>query len=163
VIVSLLVAVDEASGIGKDGRLPWRQSDDLRRFKALSLGHHILMGRKTWESINRLLPGRTTIVITRQSGYLVHGALVASSLEAALEMAAAGGESEAFVIGGGQIFALALPLAQRIYLTVIHATLDCDTFFPPLDLSEWTQSERSDHPADERNQFPYTFITLDRK
>ncbi len=162
-IVSLLAAVDEANGIGKDGRLPWRQSDDLRRFKSLSLGHHIVMGRKTWESINRLLPGRTTIVITRQVGYLIPGALVASSLEGALDMAAAGGDSEVFVIGGGQIFALALPLAQRIYLTVIHARLDCDTFFPALDMSAWRESERSDHAADERNQFPYTFLTLDRK
>jgi dihydrofolate reductase len=162
-IISLLVAMDEANGIGKDGRLPWRQSDDLRRFKALSMGHHILMGRKTWDSIDRLLPGRMTIVITHQAGYQAQGALVAGSLEAGLDIAAERGESEAFIIGGGQIFKLALPLAHRIYLTLIHARTDCDTYFPALDTSGWSERDRSDHPADERNQFPYTFLVLDRK
>jgi dihydrofolate reductase len=162
VIVSLLVAMDEQRGIGKDGRLPWRQSADLQRFKALTMGHYILMGRWTWESIDRPLPGRTSIVITHQVGYRVAGALIASSMEAALQLAEGRGETEAFVIGGGQIFPLALPFAQRIYLTLIRTVVDCDVYFPEVDFSGWVERQRSDFPADERNQYPYTFLTLEK-
>ena len=162
-IVSLLVAMDEGRGIGKEGKIPWRLSADLRRFKALTMGHHILMGRKTYESIGRPLPGRTSIVITRNPDYQAEGCLVALSLEEALRLAEAGDEDEAFVIGGGEIFALALPLANRIYLTRVHTRKECDVFFPTIDLSEWTELERVEQSVNEKNQFPFTYLALERK
>jgi len=163
VIISLLVAVDEAGGIGKMGKLPWHLSADLKRFKSLTWGHHMIMGRKTYESIGRALPGRTSIIITHKTDYQAPGCQVASSLAAALKMAEERGEQEAFVIGGGEIFILALPVAQRLHLTRVHATLDCDVFFPALDEGEWVELERSEHPADEKNEFPFTYILMERK
>lgn len=161
-IVSLLVAMDEQRGIGVDGRLPWHLSDDLKRFKALSMGHHLIMGRKTWESIGRPLPGRVTIVVTRNPNYTAEGCLVAHSLEEALALAQAGGEDEIFVIGGGEIFAQALPLADRIYLTRVHTTSAVDVSFPEFDLEDWNAVESSEHPADGKNDFPTTFQVLER-
>jgi dihydrofolate reductase len=161
-IVSLLVAMDEGRGIGKGGALPWHLGDDLRRFKRLTMDHHIIMGRKTYESIGRPLPDRITIIITRNPDYQVDSCLVVHSLQEALELAASRNEDEAFVIGGGEIFALALPLADRIYLTRVQANLDCDVFFPPLDLRSWVGGEETFHPADEKNDFPATFQILQR-
>ena len=161
-IVSLLVGVDEAGGIGKRGKEPWRLSDDLKRFKSLTWGHHMIMGRKTYESIGRALPGRTSIVITRNPDFQAPGCLIVSSLASALRLAEEQGEQEAFVIGGGQIFSQALPLAQRLHLTRVHANLDCDVFFPPLVEREWAVIEHSEHPADEKNEFPFTYLLLER-
>jgi len=162
VIISLVVAMDEAGGIGKMGKLPWRLSADLKRFKNLTWGHHLIMGRKTYESIGRALPGRTNVVITRSTTFEAEGCLVAGSLAAALRMAEERGEQEAFVIGGGQIFAQALPVAQRLHLTRVHARLDCDVFFPPLDEMEWVELERSLHPADDKNEYPATYFLMER-
>ncbi len=162
-IVSLLVAMDERRGIGKDGRLPWHLSADLKRFKGLTMGHHLIMGRKTYESIGRPLPGRTMIVITRNPEYHPEGCQVAHSLAEALDMAQERGESEAFVIGGGQIFAQALPHADRLYLTLVHTVTEADTLFPALEQDLWIEEESSYHPADEKNQFPFTDILLDKK
>lgn len=162
-ILSLVVAMDENGGIGKNGKLPWRLSDDLKRFRSLTWGHYLIMGRKTYESIGKALPGRTNIIITRNPAFQPTGCLVAGSLAEALEMADASGEQEVFVIGGGQIFEQAIPVAQRLYLTRVHASLDCDIFFPPLDEREWEVVERSEHAADGKNEFPFTFILLHRK
>jgi len=162
VIISLVVAMDEAGGIGKMGKLPWHLSADLKRFKNLTWGHHLIMGRKTYESIGRVLPGRTNVVITRSVTFQAEGCLVAGSLAAALKMAEERGEQEAFVIGGGQIFAQALPTAQRLHLTRVHARLDCDVFFPPLDEMEWVELERSQHPADDKNEYPATYFLMER-
>jgi dihydrofolate reductase len=160
--ISLIVAMDENRGIGNDNRLPWRLPSDLKRFKALTMGHHLIMGRKTLESIGKILPGRTSIVLSRQSNYQPDGCLVASSLKDALAIAQDHGEDEVFIIGGGEIFASAVPQADRIYLTLVHATFPCDTFFPDFPMEDWLKKEDEFVPADAQNPFPSTFVILDR-
>jgi dihydrofolate reductase len=163
VIISLLVAMDEKRGIGKDGKLPWRLSSDLKRFRELTMGHHIIVGRKTFESIGKPLPGRRTIVVTRNPELRPEGCQVAASVEAAIETARMNEENEAFVIGGADIYAQALDIADRVYLTEVHAEVDADTFFPEFDRSAWSEKECSYQPADERNQHACTFRLLERK
>ena len=162
-IVSLLVAMDEQRGIGIDNRLPWHLSADLRHFKARTMGHHLIMGRKTFESIGRPLPGRTIIVVSRNPGYRPEGSLSAASLEEALSLARAQGEDEAFVVGGSEIFTLALPFADRIYLTEVHAVTAADVFFPEFDLDDWVETSSFFHPTDEKNDYAFTFRQLERK
>jgi dihydrofolate reductase len=165
---SILVAMSENRVIGRNGRLPWRLSADLRRFKQLTLGHHLVMGRKTFESIGRLLPGRTTIVVTRQPDDSWRtrlacegkGILVARTLEEAQRLAA--GDSEVFIVGGGEIYRQSLAVADRIYMTLVHAEVAGDTFFPELDEREWQLAEQTRHGADEKNEFDYTFLIYER-
>lgn len=159
-IISLIVAMDEKRGIGKNNQLPWRLSDDLKRFKALTMGHHIIMGRKTYESIARLLPGRTMVIVTRNPEYDVVGALVTNSLPMALEIAEKSNESEVFIVGGAEIFAEALPLADRIYLTLVHSNVDADVFFPEFDHDDWIGKETSFVDANDKNEYPMSFIDL---
>lgn len=161
--VSLIVAMDEERGIGRRNQLPWRLSTDLRRFKALTMGHHILIGRKTWESIGRVLPGRSSIVISLQPAYSARDCHIVRSLDEGLAYAAARGEQEAFVIGGAQIYALALPRSDRIYLTRVHTTSEADIFFPELNDDEWIVVEEAFNPAGEKDEFPTTYQILDRK
>ena len=156
-IVSLIVAMEESGGIGQAGRLPWHLGDDLYLFKKNTLGHHLVMGRKTYESIGRPLPGRKMIVLSRQPDFAAPGVLPAASLEEALQIARQAQEDEVFIIGGGQVFAQALPLAQRLYLTRVHASLPCDTFFPPVDLQGWVVRRECFQPANEDNDYPFTF------
>jgi len=163
VIVSIIVAMDERGGIGIDNRLPWHLSADLKRFKALTMGHCVLMGRKTYESIGKPLPGRTMVVMTRQKDYQPEGCLVVHSLKEGMDLAEKRGENEAFVIGGGEIFTQALPIAARIYLTRVHAVAQCDVFFPEIDKKAWQEQDISHHASDIRNDFPFTFKTLVRQ
>ena len=135
--VSLVVAMGSNRAIGAQGKLPWHIPEDLKRFKALTLGHPIVMGRKTYESIGRLLPGRTSVIVTRERGYAVPGALVAHSLDEAIVQCT--DAEEVFVIGGGELFSEALPRAQRIYLTHVDLAPPADTFFPPLDPAHWRE------------------------
>jgi dihydrofolate reductase len=159
--VSLIVAMSENRVIGQAGQLPWRLSSDLRRFQRLTMGHHLVMGRKTWESIGRPLPGRTSLVLTRHPDYQAHGAHVLSDLPSAIQ--AADGDDEVFVIGGGQIYREALPWVDRIYLTLVHAHVDGDTLFPELDTQTWYVAERSArYPADQKNQFEHSFLIYQR-
>lgn len=160
--LSLLVAADEQGGIGLGDGLPWRLPDDLKRFKQLTMGHHIIMGRKTYETIRRPLPGRTMIVISRSRNYQAPGCQVVQTLPQALKLARWAGESEAFIIGGAQIFALALPQAERIYLTRVHAITPADVHFPEVDFSAWRCVQTEPHPADERHAFVFTFEIWDR-
>ena len=141
--LSLIVAMARNRVIGRDGKVPWHLSADLKRFKALTMGHHIIMGRKTWESIGRPLPGRISVVVTRHPAYAAPGAYPVDSLNSALKMAQH--DTEVFVIGGGEIYREALPLADRIYLTEVDAEFAGDTFFPALSPGEWHAStpERS--------------------
>lgn len=162
-IISLLVARDKLGGIGKDNRLPWHLSTDLRRFKRLTMGHHLIMGRKTYESIGRVLPGRTMIVVTHQRNYQAEGCLVVHSLDDAFRIAKERGEGEVFVIGGGQIFTQALARADRIYLTEVHAIVQADTYFPPLEERGWEEVERVAFPAGKGDAYPTTFRVLKRK
>ena len=161
-IVSLVVAMDRQGGIGKDGALPWHLPADLKRFKQLTMGHHLIMGRLTYQSIGRVLPGRVMIVVSRNPDYQAPGCLMAHSIEQALNLAETRGESEAFVIGGGKIFAQAIYLADRIYLTEVDAVLDCDTFFPIFDREAWVKIESSSHPADEQNPYASKYHILQR-
>ena len=159
-LVSILVATDERGAIGRDGGLPWHLPNDLKRFKSLTMGKPIVMGRKTWHSIGRPLPGRQNIVITRQAGYAAVGATIVPSLAAAL--AASGKAEEVCVIGGAEIYRQALPMTERIHLTRIHATVPADRFFPELDLREWREVSREDHPTDEKHAYAYSFLELRR-
>ncbi len=159
---SLIVAVAEGGVIGREGKLPWHLPADLARFKRLTMGHHILMGRRTWESIGRPLPGRTTVIISRRGvPGAPEGVHVASSLEAALALA--GDDPEPFVIGGGMIYREALPLARRVYLTRVHGTFPGDTYFPDLDPGAWRLVEREEHPADARNRHACSFLVYERR
>ncbi len=160
--LSLLVAADEQGGIGLGNGLPWHLPDDLKRFKQLTMGHHIIMGRKTYETIRRPLPGRTMIVISRSRDYQAPGCLVVQTLSQALELARRAGESEAFIIGGAQIFALALPQAERIYLTRVHTAAPADVRFPEMDFSAWRCVQTEAHPDDDRHALAFTFEIWDR-
>lgn len=159
--VSLVVAADARGGIGLQGGLPWHLPDDLKRFKALTMGKPIIMGRRTHQSIGRPLPGRRNIVISRSEELEPAGCEVAGSLDAALELA--GDAPEVCVIGGAEIYRLALPLADVLHLTRVEAVVDADTFFPQIDPGEWQERAREPHAADERHAYPYTFITLVRR
>ena len=159
-MISLIVAMSEDRVIGRDGTMPWRLSADLRRFKQITMGHHMLMGRKTFDSIGRALPGRTTVVISRSATYDDPNIRVARSLDEAIEIAA--NDSEVFVVGGAQIYNLALPQVDRIYLTRVHATIEGDTFFPKVDWDAWKLFESEKHEADEKNDFDVSFLTYDR-
>nr|AIA17405.1 Dihydrofolate reductase [uncultured bacterium]AIA17495.1 Dihydrofolate reductase [uncultured bacterium] len=159
-IVSLIVALDRRYGIGKDNRLPWRLSADLKRFRELTMGHHLIVGRKTFESIGKPLPGRQMIIVTRQAGFQVEGCFVVNSIDQALRLARERGDSEVFVIGGAEIYAQTLALADRLYLTLVEAEVAADTFFPKFDKSEWLAQEMDQHEADEKNQYPFTFKLL---
>jgi len=140
--------------------MPWHFSEDLKRFRRLTMGHHIVMGRKTWESIGRLLPGRKHIIVGRKSGYDVPGAKVVDSLEAAI--AAARDDSEIFVIGGGELYALVLPIADRIYATEIARKYEGDTYFPELEEGKWRETVRETH-EDAASALRYSFVTLERR
>ena len=163
-IISIIVAMDQAGCIGKDNRLPWRLSADLARFKSLTMGHHLIMGRRTYQSIGRLLPGRTMVILTRDRdpAYKIDGAFVVHSLQEALAFAQGRDERETFVIGGAEIFSLALPHTDRIYLTQLHTRVDCDVYFPSIDMRQWLEQESFFQPADERNQFAFTYRLLYR-
>jgi dihydrofolate reductase len=162
-LVSLIVAMDNNRGIGFNNRLPWRLPDDLKRFKTLTLSHHLIMGRKTYESIGRTLPGRTSIVISRNPDFSAPDCAVVQSLEHALELAETNGEDEAFVIGGSQIFEKALSRADRIYLTRVHVSLPADVFFPAIDPGQWQERLTEFHPPDDKHPFGFTFQILKRR
>lgn len=158
--ISIIVAVAENDVIGFDNHLLWHISEDLKRFKSLTLGHHVIMGRKTFESVGKPLPGRVNIVISRQDNYSKDGCTVVKSLEEALEVAK--NDSEVFIIGGGEIYKQALSITDKIYLTRIHAGFAGDTFFPELKLTEWiTESVTKGKPTNDEG-LGYTFINLVR-
>jgi dihydrofolate reductase len=163
VTISLIVAMDEQRGIGKAGKLPWRLSSDLKRFRELTMGHHIIVGRKTFESIGKPLTGRVMIVVTRRETYQAEGCLVAHSVEDAIRLARERGETETFICGGAAIYAAALAEADRLYLTLVHATVDADVFFPDVDETAWVETESESHAADEKNQYPFTFKLIEKK
>ncbi len=158
--LSIIAAMSANRVIGRNNSLPWRLPADLKRFKNLTIGHHLLMGRKTFESIGQPLPGRTTVVITRQSRYSPTGALVAHSIEQALLIAAQ--ESEVFVAGGAQIYQQMLPRADRLYLTSIDKEFEGDTAFPDFDESEWRLIFKENRGPDEKNSYHYSFLTYER-
>ena len=159
-MISLIVAMARNRVIGANGTIPWHLPAELKRFKTITMGHHMIMGRNTWESIGRILPGRTTVVVTRQSDYKVPGAIVTGSLDDAI--AACGSDTEIFVIGGAQLYAAALPSADRIYLTEVDAEVAGDTSMPDFDLGEWRAGAVTAQPADEKNQYAFKLTVYDR-
>lgn len=157
----LIAALAENHTIGREGDLPWRLPDDLKRFRRLTLGNTILMGRRTWASLGKPLDGRLNWVLTRDAGFVVPaGVEVFTDLNHAL---AANAEGELLVIGGAQLYQQTLPLAKRLELTRVHAEVEGDTFFPPIDPAEWQETGREKHAADARHAHAYTFQTLQRR
>jgi dihydrofolate reductase len=162
-IVSIIVAIDRSGGIGKGNQIPWKLSDDLKHFKRLTMGHHLIMGRKTYESIGKSLPGRTTIVLTRNPDFQIEDGYTVHSLEEAIELAESCGENEAFIVGGGEIYQSAIDLADRIYLTQVDAQIDCDVFFPTLNENNWTETYLLFQDKSEANEYPFTISLFKRK
>ncbi len=161
--ISAIIAMSTNRVIGKNNQLPWHLPADLKHFKKITLGKPILMGRKTYESIGRPLPGRCNIVISRDLQFQAPGCIVAHSIESALTTASEQKSEEIFIIGGALLFQETLPLTQRLYLTVIHQDIPGDTYFPELNLAEWQEVERLDHAPDKENNYSYSFKVLDRK
>lgn len=161
--IALVVAAAENNVIGKDNQLLWRLPNDMKFFKNTTWGLPVIMGRKTFESLGKPLAGRTNIVITRQPDWQAPGAIVVNSLEKALEAAAGTDAKEASVIGGGEIYAQALPIAQRLYLTRVHTSLEGDTWFPEFSESEWELLSNLDFPADEKHAYAYSFQVWGRR
>ena len=160
--ISIIVAIADNGVIGRDNELPWRLSADLQRFKALTMGHHLLLGRKTFESIGRSLPGREMIVVSRGTPELPDGVHLASSILDGIERARSHGEEELFVAGGASIYAVTLTDCDRVYLTHVHDDVDGDVLFPAVDWSLWDEVSRQETPADERNEYATTFTVYDR-
>ena len=167
---SLIVAMADNNCIGRNNQMPWHISEDLKRFKSLTMGHPVIMGRKTFESIlgylNKPLPGRESIIVTRKSHTLypdepVHQAsTIEQAIEMAAEMAAKQGLKEIFIIGGGQVYTQSLPLAHKVYLTKVHREIGGDAFFPAIDEADWEEAESLSH---EEHDPPYSFVTLERR
>ena len=158
--VELIAAVAANGVIGADNRLPWHLSEDLKRFRALTMGHAVIMGRKTWESLPRALPQRQNIVVTRQPHFAAAGAQVAHSFPAALAQVER--PAPVFCIGGGELYRAALPFATRIHLTEIAREFDGDARFPSLDRSQWRETSREDRPPEEPGGFAYSYVTYER-
>ena len=158
VCVSLIVAVAKNGVIGVKNTLPWHLPEDLKHFRALTTGHHIIMGRKTYDSLGRLLPGRTTVIVTRNRNYQVEGAVVVHSLEEAVQVCA--NDSETFLIGGAELYKDGLKLANKLYLTEIDAEYEGDAFFPAFDMAEWEAGERETHQT--QNGLGFSYITYQR-
>ena len=159
-MLSLITAVSENGVIGKGNRLPWQISSDLKRFKRLTMGHTLILGRKTFESIGRPLPGRDIVVLTRSEGCDFPGVRVAHSIDEALQYASL--DNEPYVGGGAQIYARTLPLAERIHLTRVHATIQGDVLFPKIDPEEWKLTSEEKFPADARNEYSTTYQIMSR-
>ncbi len=159
--LSIIVAISENNAIGKNNELLWHLPQDLKRFKAITTGHTIIMGRKTFDSIGKPLPNRRSVVITRDENFHHEGVTVVHSIKEALATVAS--EKEVFIIGGGEIYKETLPLVDKIYLTTVHKSFEADTFFPKIDLSQWAIIEEEKLPQDEKNKLPASFQILQRK
>jgi dihydrofolate reductase len=153
--LSLIVAIAQNNVIGINNTLPWHLPEDLKRFRALTMGHHIIMGRKTYESLGRLLPGRTTVIVTRNLSYSVEGAMVVHSLDDAIK--ACGDDSEAFLIGGAELYQQGLQFAHKLYVTEIDLGVTGDAFFPILDDQAWLEESREHHAS--ANGLSYSYVT----
>lgn len=165
--ISFVVAMGRNRAIGKEGGMPWHMPADLAHFKHITMGKPMIMGRKTFESIGKPLPGRDSIVVTRDPAWKASGAIVVPSIEKALEVAKSGatarGVHEIAVIGGGALYAAMIHNADRLYVTELHDTFEADTYFPEIDAAEWSEVSREPHPADEKNRVAYDFVVLERR
>ena len=159
-LITIIVAAAENDVIGIDNKLIWHLSNDLKRFKELTKGHHVIMGRKTFESMPRALPNRTNIVITRKKDYLAENAIVTNSLSDAISISSE--DSQPFIIGGGEIYKMALNISDRIELTRVHHNFDGDTYFPEIDAKIWRETNRIEKKKDDNHKYNYTFITYEK-
>ncbi len=159
--ISIIAAMAANRTIGIENRLPWHLPDDLKRFKALTMNHHIVMGRKTYDSIGKPLPGRSTVIVTRNVDYAVPGCIAVNSLDAALTVSFS--DEEVFFVGGADLYRQALPIANRIYLTEIQRVFDGDAFFPEFDKSQWTETAREPHRTEGDTGFDYHYVIYDRQ
>ncbi len=157
----MIAAAAKNNALGKENDLVWHLPDDFKRFKQLTTGHHIIMGRKTFESFPQPLPNRTHIIVTRNRDYTAKGAVVVHTLERAIEIAQ--DDPQPFIIGGGEIYELALPIAEKIELTRIHSNFEADTFFPELDENKWKLVKEEFHPTDEKHKYAFTYLTYERR
>lgn len=160
-MTTIIAAVAENNALGKDNQLLWHLPDDFKRFKTLTSGHYIIMGRKTFESFPKPLPNRTHVIISRQKDYQPEGCIVVDSLEKAIEVCPR--EEDIFVIGGGQIYKQSIAIADKVDITRVHHSFEADTYFPEIDLKEWQLVFEEFHPKDERHEFDFTFQTFVRK
>lgn len=160
-MITMIAAAGENNELGRNNELVWHLPDDFKRFKLLTSGHFIIMGRKTFESFPKLLPNRTHIIITRQKNYRPKGCIVVKNMEEALE--AAKTDSQPFIIGGGEIYRLGMPYAERIELTRVHGTFEADAFFPEINPDEWELAYSEFHPIDENHRYAFTYQTFERK
>lgn len=164
-IISLIAAVAQNRVIGKNNDLPWKLPDDMKFFMETTKGHYVVMGRKNYDSLHdkyKPLPNRTNIVVTRQQHLHAPGCIVVNNVEKALDIARANNEKETFVIGGAEIYKLTLPIAHKLYLTEIQATVEGDTYFPEFSKKEWKETSRTHHKADERHKFSFDFVVYER-
>jgi dihydrofolate reductase len=160
-MLSMIVAAAENNAIGKDNKLLWHLPDDLKHFKRTTKGHHVIAGRKTFESQGRPLPNRTNIIVTRNKNFHAEGCIIANSLDEALNKVE--NDDEPFIIGGENIYKLAMPITDRIYLTRVHASFEADTFFPEINMKEWVETSRSYHEKDEKHDYAFSILIYDRK
>ncbi len=160
-MITIIAAASQNNALGKNNKLIWHLSDDLKRFKKLTLGGYIIMGRKTFESLPGILPERQHIVITRNPEFQAEGIVVVQSLEQALDLIPS--DKEAFVVGGGEIYKQAIDIADKIELTRVHHQFEADTFFPEIDLSKWELTDSEFHPKDKKHLYDFTFETYVRK
>jgi dihydrofolate reductase len=156
--ISIIVAIAQNNVIGNNNQLIWHIPDDLKRFKALTMGHHIIMGRKTWDSIGRALPGRVSVVVTRNPNFKAEGAVVVHSLNEALEIAKS--DNEVFIIGGGELYREAMPLANKLYLTKVHNNFEGDVSFPTIDFDHWIEIFQEQGKPTDKDGLEYTFVNL---
>lgn len=157
-MIIMIAAVAENSALGKNNELVWHLPNDFKRFKSLTTGHHIIMGRKTFESFPRPLPNRTHVVITRQKDYQPEGCIVVDSIEKAIEVCPENDTS--FIIGGGEIYNLGLPFADKLEITRVHHSFEADAFFPEINPDDWTEIQSEFNPKDDKHQFDYTYQTF---
>lgn len=160
-MITIIAAIADNNALGKDNQLIWHLPADLKRFKQVTLNHHIIMGRKTFESLGKPLPNRTSIIITRNKNYKVEGCIVVNSLDEALKVAEK--DENPYILGGAEIYKQAIAIADKLDLTFVHDTFEADAFFPTIDTSIWKESSRQHFKADEKNIYDYSFVTFDRK
>ncbi|CAL2084539.1 dihydrofolate reductase [Tenacibaculum sp. 190524A05c] len=162
-MITIIAAIGKNNELGKDNDLIWHLPEDLKRFKRVTSGHHILMGRNTFESIGKPLPNRTTVIITRNNDYFKDGCLIAGSIEEAIQLAE--NDEEIFIIGGAQIYKQAIqnPSVKKLDMTIVHESFDADVFFPEIDSTIWKEAAREDFKADEKNKYDYSFVTYLRR
>lgn len=161
-MITIIAAMDGNRGLGFDNKLPWHLPDDLKRFKVLTKGHPIIMGRKTYESIGRILPERKNIIITRNAEYQASGCVVVGSIEEAIAEAHKD-DNQIFIIGGSEIYKLGLPFADMLCLTFVDADIPADVFFPEFDSAKWNVTQEEFHSADEKHPYPFAFRVYEKK